>query len=351
MQRKITIGIIGAGRIGRIHAEHLTHDVPESRVKSISDIDLEAAQKCASDLGVTNACEDYRIILEDREIDAVVISSSSETHALILEAAAEAGKHIFCEKPIAHDLEVIERALKTAERNRIKLMVGFNRRFDPNFRRIHEYIKEGRIGDPQILRITSRDPYPPPIEYVKASGGIFMDMMIHDFDMARFQSGAEVDEIYTLASVRNEELRAAGDLDTALVMLRFTNGAVGTIDNCRQAVYGYDQRIEVFGTKGMAYSDNNTPTRTHLYTSEKVQEDLPLPYFMERYMESYRNEIRHFVDCLVADKQPSVTGMDGYLPVVMGKAARLSHDQQRPVKLSEIAQTAKSSSDLSEKIS
>lgn len=342
MADKIAIGIIGAGRIGRIHAGHLIHDAPKARVKWISDVKSEAAEKCASDLGVAGVCADYRKILEDRDVDAVVISSSSETHAVILKAAAEAGKHIFCEKPIAHDLGVIEETLRVAESNRVKLMVGFNRRFDPNFRRVRDLIEEGRIGEPQILRITSRDPYPPPIEYVRVSGGIFMDMMIHDFDMARFQSGAEVEELYTLASVRDAQLRAAGDLDTALVTLKFTNGAVGTIDNCRQAAYGYDQRVEVFGTKGMAYSDNNTITRTHLLTCDGERQDLPLPYFMERYMESYRNEMLHFVDCLVAGKQPAVGGTDGYLPVVMGKAALMSHQMRRPVKLSEVAPVLKS---------
>ena len=198
-------------------------------------------------------------------------------------------------------------------------------------------VREGKVGEPHILRITSRDPEPPPVEYVKVSGGIFLDMMIHDFDMARYLIGSEVEEVYTVGGVMvDPEIGKAGDLDTAIVTLKFENGVLGTIDNSRQAVFGYDQRVEVFGSKGMVNVENNTPNRTRLSTSQAVQEDLPLFFFVQRYVESYIAEMKEFIHCVAEDKVPSVTGIDGRIPVVIGKAARLSFDRNRPVKLSEI---------------
>ncbi len=338
MGEKLNVGIIGAGRIGRLHAEHLSFRIPEAGILAISDIVIEAARHCAEDFDIPQAVKDHRVIMENSDIEAVIICSSTDTHARMIEEAAEAGKHIFCEKPIALDLGSIDKALDKVAVAGVKLQVGFNRRFDPNFRRIRELITEGKIGTPHILRIVSRDPGPPPIEYIKVSGGIFLDMMIHDFDMARYLIGSEVKEIYTAAGVMvDPAIGQAGDLDTAIVTLKFDSGVLGTIDNSRKSAYGYDQRVEVFGSGGMAQAANNTPTRTTLSNAQSVQEDLPLFFFVERYREAYIIEMKEFIRCILKDETPSVTGTDGRIPVVMGKAAGLSYDENRPVKLSEIS--------------
>ncbi len=337
MSEKVAVAVIGAGRIGKLHAEHLAYRVPGAQLLAVADVRLEEAEKCASSVGLARAYSDPRRILDDKDIAAVVICTSTDTHAALIEQAAEAGKHMFCEKPIALDLEQIDRALKTAAACGVKLQIGFNRRFDPNFSRIRELVREGRVGTPHLLRIASRDPAPPPVEYIRVSGGIFLDMMIHDFDMARFLVGSEVTELYAMGAVRiDPAIGEAGDIDTALVSLKFENGCFGTIDNSRRAVYGYDQRVEVFGSAGLVTAENNTPNRVRLCTGEAVKEDLPLYFFLERYVESYVNEMKAFVHCILEDEQPPVTGIDGRIPVVMGKAAGVSLQNNRPVALSEL---------------
>ncbi|MEW5816290.1 MAG: inositol 2-dehydrogenase [Spirochaetota bacterium] len=337
MKLKVRMGIIGAGRIGRLHAEHLVLRIPETEVIAISDINVKAAEECASRFNIPEATGDYAGILNNPEIDAVAVCSSTDTHAQIIEDSAAAGKHIFCEKPLALELKIIDRILTSVRRAGVKLQVGFNRRFDPNFKRIWELIREGRIGTPHILKITSRDPSPPPIGYVKVSGGIFLDMMIHDFDMARYLIGSEVDEVFSFGNVLvDPEIGKAGDIDTAVVSLKFLNGAMGVIDNSRKAVYGYDQRVEVFGSQGMAQTENCTPNRVSLATKDSVQEDLPLNFFVERYIESYINEMRTFVRCMAENSDPPVTGIDGRAAVVLGAAAQKSLKEKRPVRLKEI---------------
>ena len=230
----ITFGVIGAGRIGKIHAENLATRIPGAQVISIADIILEAAQETATHLRILTSTADYHDILADPAIDAVAICSSTDTHTQIIIEAAQAGKHIFCEKPIDHDLAKIDAALAAVEKAGVKLQIGFNRRFDPNFRKVREMIAANKIGDPHILRITSRDPAPPPVEYIKVSGGIFLDMTIHDFDMARYLMGSEVVEIYVSGGVIvDPAIGEAGDIDTAIITLRFKNGAIGTNDNSR----------------------------------------------------------------------------------------------------------------------
>lgn len=337
MKGKINIGVIGTGRIGRLHAENLKYRVPEANLVAVSDVVAEAAEKVASDLGVQRVYADPRYILDDRDIEAVLICSSTDTHAPLIEQAAEAGKQIFCEKPIALDLAAIDRALAVVDRAGVKLQIGFNRRFDPNFRRIQEAVAAGRIGTPHLLRITSRDPQPPPLAYIKVSGGIFLDMTIHDFDMARFLMGSEVEEIYAAGGVMvDPEIGKAGDLDTAILTLHFANGALGTIDNSRQAVYGYDQRVEVFGSAGMVACTNNLPDTVVISDKQGVHGSLPLFFFVERYTESYIAEMKAFIACIIHDTPPPVTGQDGRIPVVMGYAAKRSYAEGRPVKLTEI---------------
>ena len=255
----------------------------------------------------------------------------------IIQAAAAAGKHIFCEKPLALDLNDIDAAVAAADRAGVKLQVGFNRRFDANFARVRNAVISGEIGAPHLLHIISRDPAPPSLEYVRVSGGLFRDMMIHDFDMARFLMGCEATEIYATGAVLvDREIGKAGDIDTALVSLTFENGALGVIDNSRQAVYGYDQRIDLLGSKGGIRVENNHPNSVTVSTAESVRRDLPLHFFLERYAESYVVELTAFVDAILSDSEVPVTGYDGKMPVVMALAAAKSLSEHRPVTLNEI---------------
>ena len=227
--------------------------------------------------------------------------------------------------------------LEAVDRASVKMMVGFNRRFDHNFRRVRELVQAGAVGIPHMLHIVSRDPAPPPPEYVKVSGGIFLDMTIHDFDMARFLIDSEVEEIYVEGGVMvDPDIGAAGDIDTAVIVMRFANGVIGTIDNSRKAVYGYDQRVEVFGSGGSVRSGNDYPNTTLISDATSVHRDLPLNFFMDRYVEAYVEELRTFIACIREDRVPPVTGMDGRQSILMGYAARKSFAEHRPVRLSEV---------------
>ncbi|HJZ49567.1 MAG TPA: inositol 2-dehydrogenase [Roseiflexaceae bacterium] len=334
----LNIGLIGAGRIGRLHAEHLVTRIPSARLLMIADVNEDSARQCAQQLGVAGVAGDYRAVLENRDIQAVLICSATDTHAEMIEAAAHAGKHIFCEKPIALSLPTIDQALAAVEQANVKLQIGFNRRFDANYRRVRQAIEQGEIGEVALLHIISRDPAPPPIAYIRSSGGIFLDMTIHDFDMARFLAGSEVEEVYASGAVLvDPAIGEAGDLDTALVVLTFANGALGTIDNSRRAVYGYDQRVEVLGSAGAISTGNNYANSAILSDGQSVRRDLPLHFFLDRYTESFVTEMKVFVDAVLRDQPVPVTGADARAPVVMGLAARKSYDEHRPVRLSEIA--------------
>jgi myo-inositol 2-dehydrogenase/D-chiro-inositol 1-dehydrogenase len=336
--QKLHVGIIGAGRIGKVHAETLAFRLPECRIAAIADVNREAAQAVAARCGIPAVAESNAGIFADRQIEAVLICSSTNTHADLIVQAAEAGKHIFCEKPIAHSLREIDRALAAVDAAGVKLQIGFNRRFDANFARVRQAVVSGEIGSPRMLHIISRDPAPPPLSYIRVSGGMFMDMTIHDFDMARFLIGDEVEEIYTAGGVMvDPEIGQAGDLDTALIVRRFFTGVIGTIDNCRQAAYGYDQRVEILGSDGKIATENCYPNQAVLSTGKMVRKDLPLNFFMDRYTESFASELRAFVASVRENRPTAVTGIDGRIPVVMGLAARKSYDEHRPVRLAEVA--------------
>ncbi len=339
MSTTINFGIIGAGRIGKIHAENLASRIPGATVLAIADPNIEAARELATRLHVPSAVAEADALFDDPAINAVAICSSTDTHARFIIEAAQAGKHIFCEKPIAYDLAQIDAALAAVAKAGVSLQIGFNRRFDPNFRALRQAVVSGQIGAPQILRITSRDPAPPPIEYVKVSGGMFFDMTIHDFDMARYLLGSDVEEVCVMGGVLvDPAIGEAGDVDTAVIMLRFANGALGVIDNSRKAVYGYDQRAEVFGSGGMVASANNTSFNACLSNAEGVHGPKPLYFFLERYAESFVAEMRDFVACLHNGTPTPVSGLDGRAPVLMAMAATRSLHEGRPVKLNEIAE-------------
>lgn len=334
--KKLNVGIIGAGRIGQVHAKSITYHIPQAKIVAISDIYYEGAEKVAESLGIPNAYEDYHEILNNPEIDAVLICSSTDTHADIAVEAAEAGKHIFCEKPVDLTVAKIKKVIAAVEKAGVKLQIGFNRRYDHNFAEIKRLANDGKLGKLQTIKITSRDPEPPSIDYVKVSGGIFLDMTVHDFDMARF-IGGEVEEVYANAAVTvDEAIGEAGDVDTALIALKFKNGAIGVIDNCRKACYGYDQRLEVFGTGGQASAANDTPTNVSYINENGNMTDKPLYFFLERYMQSFTDEMTEFINSVQDDEPTKTTVNDGLEALRLGLAAKLSVKEHRPVKLSEI---------------
>ena len=338
MNPPLDVAVIGCGRIGRIHAENLVTRIAGARLVAVADIIEDCARQVAAQYRVPTATGDYHELLADKTIHAVVICSSTDTHSRIIQEAAAAGKHIFCEKPIDYDLARIHAALSAVEKAGVKLQIGFNRRFDPSFARVRELVSGGAIGQPHIIRITSRDPEPPSLEYIKVSGGMFLDMTIHDFDMVRFLSGSEAEEIYAIGdSLIDRSIRDAGDVDTAIVTMRLKSGALATIDNSFKAVYGYDQRIEVFGSKGSASAANQTPDNHMLMDAAGVHRAKPLYFFLERYTEAYVREMRGFVDAMLKNEPPPVTGEAGLQAVVMGLAATLSLKEGRPVKLAEIS--------------
>lgn len=335
--RKLRFGVLGVGRIGKIHAENLVNRIPGAEVAALSDVFPDELARVAARLNLAATYPDYRQVLELADVEAVAICTPTDTHHRIILDAAAAGKHIFCEKPIDLSIDRIKEINEQVAKCGIQLMVGFNRRFDPNFLKVREIVRSGKVGKPHVLKITSRDPAPPPEDYIRGSGGLFLDMTIHDFDMARYLLGSEVTEVYARAKVLVDPVfEKAGDWDTAVVTLAFESGALGTIDNSRKAVYGYDQRVEVFGSEGMVTVKNNTPD-SHIHLDRTgVHSSLPLNFFMERYTESYLREMQVFVDAVQGNQPVPVTGHDALLAVVIGLAAAKSVKENRPVKLTEI---------------
>ena len=334
----VKVGIIGAGRIGRVHVESICTQVPDAKVKTLADPFMsEETAEWAKNMGVAQVTKDYKEIIEDPEIDAVLICSSTDTHSSISVEAIKAGKHVFCEKPIDHDVAKIKEVIEALKESNVKYQVGFNRRFDHNFEAVQKAVADGKIGDTHLIKVTSRDPEPPCAEYVKVSGGMFLDMTIHDFDMVRFLAGCNAEEVYVEAAVLvDPAIGEAGDVDTAVITLKMENGAIAVIDNSRQAVYGYDQRAEVFGSKGMAAVTNDTASSAVISNADGVTGEKPLFFFLERYMAAYAKEVKCFIDAIEADTDTPLGVMDGLEPVLMGLAAKKSLEEHRPVKISEI---------------
>jgi myo-inositol 2-dehydrogenase / D-chiro-inositol 1-dehydrogenase len=325
----VGIGVIGVGRIGSMHADLLSRLVPGASVSAVHDASVAAMEAVG-----WRTCADVDELLADPAVDAVAICSSTETHAELIVAAARAGKAIFCEKPISLELEQVDRALKAVEEAGVAFQIGFNRRFDPAHQAVREAVMRGDVGEPHLVRISSRDPAPPPIEYVRGSGGIFLDMTIHDFDMARYVTGSEVVEVFARGAVRvDPAFGDAGDVDTAVVTLVHESGCLTTIDNSRQAVYGYDQRVEVFGSRGMATSENPLAHSAVVRTADGGSV-AALPYFyLERYIPSYLREWEAFVEAVRTGGPTPVSGPDARAPLVIGLAAWRSLTEGRPVRL------------------
>jgi myo-inositol 2-dehydrogenase/D-chiro-inositol 1-dehydrogenase len=334
----LRMGVIGAGRIGKLHMQNLAMRISQVEVATIMDVKLEAAQELADKYHIANATTDHRKIMEDASIHAVAIFSSTDTHADLMIAAAAAGKHIFCEKPIDLTLGKIDKAIAAVNKAGVKCQIGFNKRFDPGYKKMQKAIKAGKIGDLQILRITSRDPAPPPVDFIKRSGGLFLDMTIHDFDMVRYLSSSDIVEVYALGGVMVDPvIGEAGDIDTAIITLKLASGAIATIDNSRQAVYGYDQRVEAFGSGGMITIANNPANATIYSSATGVVMENPTYFFLERYLDSYAAEMSEFVKAIMNGKPVPVTPEDSRKPVVIAMAANRSLREGRPVKISEIS--------------
>ncbi len=335
MTRKVNVALIGTGRMGSVHVANVAHAVPEANLVALCDIRLDVAQQIASQHCISRVVEDYHELLADPDIEAVMIITSTPTHAMIIKDAALAGKHIFCEKPIALDIPSIHEALAAVEQAGVKLQVGFNRRFDKSFRQVRELVHSGELGRPCLFKITNYDPALPVMEFLRASGGMFLDMSIHDFDMARFQIG-EIEEVFAMGSVLlDPELESFGDVDTAAVMLKFADGTLGLIANSRQSVYGYDQRIEVHCINGGAMAENERDNTLVKGDSAGLHSARIPSFFMQRFPQCYIDEVSQFLRCVRDDKPVPISGRDGLMAVLAGHAAWRSVHEHRPVRISE----------------
>ena len=338
MADKLRIGLLGGGRIGKLHGTNIQNFIPNAEVVVVADPFMNDAMKeWAASVGITNTTNDPEEVFTNPDVDAVFICSSTDTHADFIIKAAKAGKHIFCEKPIHTQVARIEEALKAVEEAKVKLQVGFVRRFDASHKAVRDTVASGKMGKPYIIKVCSRDPEAPPMEYVKVSGGIFLDMMIHDFDMVRYLSGSEVTEVSAIGAIKvDPDFATYDDVDTAIVTLKFENGAIGVIDNSREAPYGYDQRVEVHCKKGCVQDDNDLADTAKISSADGVATAKPTWFFLERYNDAFIAETNEFVDCVLNDKEVPVGGNDGLAPVKIAIAAKKSLKEGRPVKISEI---------------
>ena len=332
---KVKFALAGLGRIGKIHLENL---LQMEHVEVVAVMDpMEECREYARRWNIPHITSTFKELLTVDTFDAVVICAPTDTHANYVEMAAKAGVHVFCEKPLDLSMKRVVEVLKVVEGANIELMLGFNRRFDKEFRKVHELVKEGAVGLPHLVKITSRDPGAPPISYIEKSGGLFLDMTIHDFDMARYVVGKEIVEVYAKGAVLiDPSIGEAGDIDTAVVTLTYTDGTMAIIDNSREAAYGYDQRIEVFGSKGMVQANNNFMDSHRLYTDKGIQASLPLHFFLERYAMAYKTEMLEFVNSLRNGTVVPVDGNDGLLSLKIGLAAIKSLQEKRPVHMDEV---------------
>lgn len=328
----IRFGLLGAGRIGQIHGRNIAGS-PKATLVALADVDGKAAASLAEATGAE--VRDVDAIIADTEIDAVLIGTPTDTHADLIEAAAKAGKAVLCEKPVDLAATRVESCLKTVEAAGTKLMIGFNRRFDPNFAALKQRILEGAIGVVEIVTIISRDPEPPPVSYIERSGGLYRDMMIHDFDMMRFLLDEEPVELTAYGSaIVDPAIGKAGDVDTALVMVKTASGKLGQISNSRRATYGYDQRVEVHGSKGMARAGNVLESTVEIAAGGGFTTDPTLNFFLERYAGAYRRELDAFIDAVESDTAPSPSGRDGLMAQRLADAATESRRTGLPVAIS-----------------
>ena len=331
-KKKICIGIIGVGRIGKIHLKNLFNQFKSVEIGAISDTDKKVEKFCKK-YNIKKFYKSYKSLIIDKSIDAVLICSPTNLHSQQIIFAAKHNKDIFCEKPVDLSLEKTKEVLNIINKTKIKFMIGFNRRFDPDFMKVKRMVNNGKIGKVQIIKITSRDPNPPSIDYIKNSGGLFIDMTIHDFDMACNMANAKVSEVYATGNTTNKKINRVGDIDTALTTLKFENGIICSIDNSRKSVYGYDQRIEIFGSKGMCGITNKNNKRTFLINGKEITKPFPKDFFITRYKQAYINEMREFINCLINKDVPSVGIENAIMSIRIALAAKLSYKENRKIEL------------------
>jgi myo-inositol 2-dehydrogenase / D-chiro-inositol 1-dehydrogenase len=329
-----SVGIVGAGKIARVHAANM-QSVPGLRLVAIADVVDDAARSLGGDAGAD--ATDPEGLFSRADVEAVLITTPPDTHADLVVAAAEAGKQVFCEKPLAQSLDEARRAAAACDRAGVLLQIGYNRRFDRSFRGVRDAVVEGRIGTPWLLRISSRDPEPPPADYLPKSGGLFLDTTSHDFDLARFVLGSDIAELSVhAASLADPNAAAIGDVDTAVVSLVFTNGAIGAIDNVRVSAYGYDQRIEVHGSEGMVRADNELATTVTVADAGGFHAPTLPHFYLDRYAPAFRRELESFARALDGGAV-EVSGGDGVAAVAAAAAAKRALDERRAIRLEEVA--------------
>ncbi|ECD0239217.1 D-chiro-inositol-2-dehydrogenase IolG2 [Salmonella enterica subsp. enterica] len=333
--KKLRCGVIGLGRVGKMHVENM-YLLPQLDIICAADYFIEAMSDWLYSVNITSGYKNYQELLQRDDIEAVFIFTSTDMHEEIVTAAAQAGKHIFCEKPLSmnEDEQASMAVLRKVKEKGVTLQVAFNRRFDPQFHEVFELVRSGKIGRPQMIKITSRDPDLLPHDLIKRIGGLIFDFTMHDFDMARFMMQDEVSEVYVKGNTLiDPSLKNIDDVDTLAVMLTFRNGGYALIDNSRRAVYGYDQRVEVFGSEGMAYADNVSESTVKVFNSQHCIMKNPLPDFTVRYREAYRTEILHFIDSVLHHTPVVCTGEDALLAQRIAIAAQQSLKSGLPVKI------------------
>ena len=326
----INLALFGAGRIGAVHAANMAaHD--SIHLKWVVDVIEASAEKLARAYG-GKVSTDPGDALSDPDVQGIIIASSTDTHLDLVVEGTKAGKAVFCEKPLDLDLARVDERFDEINGQGVPVLVGFNRRYEPKFKVLHEAIGSGSVGDLEMVKITSRDPSPPPIEYINVSGGLFRDMMIHDFDLARWLLGEEPIEVYASAScLVDSAIGEAGDVDTAIVTMKTATGKLCQIDNSRRAVYGYDQRVEVFGSKGMVKVENVRTNTVEIWDADSVRRENPPFFFLERYADAYRAELAHFVDVIEGVAEPAVTTTDGRQALALADAAWVSSTSGKAV--------------------
>lgn len=333
--KKVHAGIIGLGRAGQMHLKNLM-TIPEIEIEQVADVFIENVSSHLNDIGITNQTRDYHDILNNPKVDTVFIFTSTNTHEEIVTAAAKAGKNIFCEKPLSMNLveEASLNVLREVKKAGVKLQIGFNRRMDPQFRNIYEIVRMGKIGTPQVVKITSRDPDLLPHDLIQRIGGLLFDFTMHDFDMARYMMNSNITEVYAKGgTLIDPTLKDIDDIDTLALVLQFENGTYGLIDNSRRAVYGYDQRVEVFGSEGMLKAENVSSSTVELYNNKHEELAKPLPIFKQRYHEAYLAEMHAFVRAILEDEPLVAQGRDVIMAQRAAIAAKKSLETGLPQKV------------------
>lgn len=351
MNAKINIGIVGLGRLGGLYVEYLSYQIPKANVVALVDADEKKATEMVDDFGVKHHFNDYREMLEIKDLDAVVITSPTSTHRDIVIDAAEKGLMIFCEKPLSISLDEAIEMKEAVEKNGVFFHMGFMRRFDSGYAAAKQRILDGEIGDPIVFKATSRDPERPSLEFAdpKKSGGLFLDMGIHDFDLARWFMG-EVSEVYSIGNrLKYPEMESINEIDNAISNLTFESGTLGSVDMSRSGIYGYDIKTEILGTEGTIQIGYLRETPIYVMKKNAITHDT-VPFFMERFEKSYITQLKDFVEKAVAEKEPSITIQDGERALLVGHAARASFEEKQPIVINNKKMVFESKFEIKEKV-